>query len=150
MWYDDYPERLQREFALMQAAFPQFQLVIDEGSPTGRWVGTLCSNLRGQIYEVHVVYTGSFPFEPPLAFISWPDIPCSPHRYQGDGWEKPLCLFDPRDAARFLEARAIVTKVAEWIFCQEIWEETGGLAAYEQTGSYASTFAYWPSPQIPH
>jgi hypothetical protein len=144
MWWNDYPQVFARERAEMQSCFPGFSFALGEH---GLWTGWLPSEYHpGRGFNLEVRYTGSFPFEPPKAFVISPVIEVSPHRWR-DG---SLCLFAEEDASAFRSAPVLVARAKVWLWCQETWELSGGYARYRETGDVRETFDFWPSGQERH
>ena len=86
------------------------------------WQGMLAT-WSGKQYEVRLRYPPNFPFRPPKAYVVNPKIEQSRHIYE-DGH---LCLFhkDDRTWQPGTTAATMMSWVALWLHCYEVWEETG-------------------------
>lgn len=120
-WYRTTPKRFQHEQRIMKKYYPQMQLFNDSEGNMG-WQGKL-TTWRENTYEVMIVYPPTFPYKPPKAYPVNPKIKQSRHIYE-DGH---LCLFTADDRIWEIKTTAstLVSWVAKWLHCYEVWLDTG-------------------------
>lgn len=106
----------------MKKLFPNF--VYSRGYGLYRWTGRLKPTEISPNYKVEI---DCFQSSPPKIWVLDPILEGNKHRFK-DG---SLCLYfhkDPKDQ-RWTEnsiiARTIIPWTATWLFCYEIWLETG-------------------------
>lgn len=120
-WYRLRQRRFQEEQEAMKSFYPQMDLL---NTPQGEayWKGQLITRL-GKTYTIEIHYPLAFPYLPPKVYVTNPPIKKSRHIYK-DGH---LCLFHPDDRAweASTTAATIVSWVAKWLHCYEVWLATG-------------------------
>ncbi|MBI2919057.1 MAG: hypothetical protein HYY01_13840 [Chloroflexi bacterium] len=127
-WYKLRQRRFQEEKDAMKSFYPQMALVT---TPQGEayWKGQLTTRL-GKTYTIEMHYPSAFPYLPPKVYVTYPPIKKSRHIYE-DGH---LCLFHPDDKAweASTTAATIVSWVAKWLHCYEVWQATGEWPGHER------------------
>ena len=59
MWYEQNPDRLQREIDSMNGEFPEFELYCDENSQSIGWIGSL--KIKDKIFRITIEYPSFYP-----------------------------------------------------------------------------------------
>ena len=120
-WHLHRPGRFQMEQESMNTFYPHMELC---HSRTGEvyWKGQITTRL-GKTYDFEIHYPQAFPYQPPKAYITSPPIKKSRHIYE-DGH---LCLFHLDDRAwdQGTTAATVVSWIAKWLHCYEVWLATG-------------------------
>ena len=120
-WYRTRRKRFEYEQRIMAQFYPQMKLYTVTPENVF-WQGKL-TTWKGNIYKIKIVYPPTFPYKPPKAYSINPKIKKSRHVYE-DGH---LCLFTPDE--RIWEpkttASTMVSWVAKWLHCYEVWLDTG-------------------------
>lgn len=137
-WFELWPERLLLEKQLMEAKFPQFELIYRDGMM--RWIGELETN-RNNTYLLEIRYPDEFPYKAPLVYPIDPIVEAyiddTSDRYKHQYPDTRLCLFYPGDKTFSPETSAtdVVAVAAAWLFSYETWLESGR--------------TYWPGQEAP-
>lgn len=119
-WFERDPRRLQLERELMESRTQaQLRRLGDELG----WLENLRSAGAGVPYQLVIVYPDRFPYEPPKAFIAYPDVTGAPHRFL-DG---SLCLFNNPAVASGVKTTALLVRnrAVVWFLAYELWRVTG-------------------------
>ena len=120
-WFRVKPKLLRREYQAMRRFYPNMRNL---ETPRGElaWQGSV-TTWPGNEYQVELRYPANYPYAPPKAYIVEPTIEQSRHIYP-DGH---LCLFHKDDKTWQPETTAatVMSWVALWLHCYEVWAETG-------------------------
>ncbi|GEM_PF-905806 len=120
-WYRLRQKRFQEEQEAMKTFYPHMDL---RTAPSGEayWKGTLTTRL-GKTYTIELHYPSAFPYLPPKAYVTDPPVKKSRHIY-ADGH---LCMLHPEDRAwdASTTAAVVISWVAKWLHCYEVWQATG-------------------------
>lgn len=121
-WYRTRRKRFKHEQRIMAQFYPQMKLYTD---PNGSiyWQGKVKTNWKENKYEVRILYSIDFPYSPPRVYPIEPKIKKSRHIYE-DGH---LCLLNPDERIwnANVTAATVISWVAKWFHCYEVWLDTG-------------------------
>ena len=129
LWFEMWPERLEREKFVMKKRFPGMKLELLADSRLA-WNGSVKTS-RGQSHSIAVVYPEDFPRSSPRVYPTDEelkgDLKSAPHRL-GDG---SLCLAYPKIDSPSASAADIVVAASRWLNGFEGFVESGSWSGAE-------------------
>lgn len=124
-WWERHPGRAEREKSLMYQDTNAVMEIID-GQMV--WNETIYNDF-GTLFEASYVAQGSHPFDPPRAYITYPEItPSMDYHMFGDGH---LCLARDQDMDSSTTIYDIRGWTCLWVTCYETYINTGKWIALE-------------------
>lgn len=117
-WFEADPARLVREYDLVRAAFPEFELSRSEGIIT--WNGQT-GELPAGVDAVPLKFTVEYPSGFPIAAIKVrpisPELPAVEWGHEWHRWsDGRVCIVKPRLWDISYTAADVIEKVADWYF----------------------------------
>jgi len=122
-WFEEWPNILKMEIALMKKEFPDLELrELNDGRIA--WYGKI-ETKENQLYYIMIIYPNDFPKNPPKAYpISLMEsgkLKGSPHTYP-DG---SLCISYPHFGSPTISAYHVLMGAIYWIHGFELFIDTG-------------------------